>query len=107
MAGFVKEGGKGAAIITGILQAEVEALAGAHALEPREEFGMAGGIGGEDADLGAGLEIGQVAGVEVSLGDIDADGSGAAGEAGFGGDEGPGGGNGFGLGAAWHGGGLG
>lgn len=64
-------------------------MAGPHAVEPEEEFGMPGGIGGEDTGMRAGLGIGEIASVEVGLGDIDPDGSGSAGEAGFGGDDWP------------------
>ena len=101
VAGLVEEGGESAAVTACFLQTEVKALAGADAVKPEEEFGMAGGIGREDSGLGAGLGIGQIAGVEVGFGDINPDSPGGAGKAGFGGDERPGGR--FDLGAAWHG----
>ena len=52
----------------------------------RRNLAWPGGGCGEDAGLGAGLGIGQIAGVEGGLGDINPDGTSGAGEAGFGGD---------------------
>lgn len=57
MARFVEEGGKGAAITTGFLETKMEALAGSNAIEPKEEFGVTGGIGGEYTSFGASLGI--------------------------------------------------
>ena len=57
VARFVEEGGKGAAITTGFLKTKMKALAGSNAIEPKEEFGVTGGIGGEYTSFGASLGI--------------------------------------------------